>query len=145
MWQKFERSSGPGLAATRAFQAFTVVCFATSLILLSVAPSSAHHSRRAFDRDTETSITGTIKAFELVNPHAWIYVVVTKPDGTVENWDFEGGSVRRLNRAGWSQDMLKEGDEVTIEFNPMRDGSPGGIFRGVTTADGRVYSTARRR
>nr|TFG53141.1 MAG: hypothetical protein E4H34_04075 [Hyphomicrobiales bacterium] len=130
---------------TRTFWTLALACLFALATGLGLAPASAHHSRAAYDRNTQVSITGTVKAFEYSNPHAWIYVVVTKPDGRLENWDFEGGSPRRLDRVGWSKDMLAEGDTITIDYNPKRDGSPGGIFRGITTADGILHSTARNR
>jgi hypothetical protein len=129
----------------RGLRTLMFTCTLASAAVLGLSPALAHHSRAAYDRNTEVSISGTVKAFEYANPHAWIYVEVTKSDGTVEDWDFEGGSVRRLNRIGWSEDMFREGDQVTIDYNPKRDGSPGGIFRGVTTADGVFHATERGR
>lgn len=120
-------------------------CLTAGMTISGLIPASAHHSRQAYDRNTQTSITGEVRSFEFANPHAWIYLSVTKPDGTVENWDFEGGSIRRLSRSGWSRDLPKAGDEITVIFNPKRDGSPGGIFRSVATSDGTVHSASRRR
>lgn len=114
------------------------VCAALSLIVLGLGPASAHHGWVRYDRNVESSISGTLTAIEFVNPHVRFYMAVAKPDGTTENWMFEGGSVSRLRRAGWSADTLKVGDEVTVEFNPKRDGTPGGRFRRIVTADGRV-------
>ena len=120
-------------------------CLEVSLILVGMTPASAHHSRPEYDRNSQVSITGTVKEFELVNPHAWIHIVVATQGGMTENWSFEGGSVGRLNRVGWRRDMLKPGDNITVLFNPRRDGSPGGLFRAVTTAEGKYHSAARRR
>jgi len=135
--------------ATRASRicgpAFLMVFLVGSLIILAVTPLSAHHARPEYDRNVQTTISGTVKEFRLVNPHAWIHISVTRNDGTVEDWSFEGGSVGRLNRVGWSRDMLTPGDNISVTFNPRRDGSPGGLFRAVTTADGKHHSTARPR
>ena len=123
-----------------------VLCCLTSLLLLfSLSPLSAHHARPEYDRHVQSKVTGTVKEFRLVNPHAWIHITVTTREGTVEDWSFEGGSVGRLNRIGWSRDLLKPGEEIIVLFNPRRDGSPGGLFRGVTTADGKFYSASRER
>jgi hypothetical protein len=92
-------------------------CVAVSPALLGMSSLSAHHARPEYDRNAQISITGTVREFELVNPHAWIHIVVTTRDGVTENWSFEGGSVGRLRRVGWTRDMLKPGDNITVLFN----------------------------
>ena len=128
-----------------ALRACVFGCMAMPLAFFAMSPSSAHHARPEYDRNAQISITGTVKEFELVNPHAWIHIFVTTRDGVTEDWSFEGGSVGRLHRVGWTRDMLKPGDSITVLFNPRRDGSPGGLFRAVTTAEGKYHSAARRR
>ena len=128
-----------------ALRACAFGCVAMSLTLLGLSSLSAHHARPEYDRNAQISITGTVKEFELVNPHAWIHIVVPTRDGVTENWSFEGGSVGRLRRVGWTRDMLNPGDNITVLFNPRHDGSPGGLFRAVTTAEGKYHSAARRR
>ena len=39
-------------------------------------------------------------------------------------------------REGWRRSMLKIGDQVTIHYNPLRNGQPGGILQGADLADG---------
>jgi hypothetical protein len=131
--------------ATRASRLCGPAILVASLAILAITPLSAHHARPEYDRYVQTTITGTVKEFRLVNPHAWIHISVTQKDGTVEDWSFEGGSVGRLNRVGWSGDMLMPGDNISVTFNPRRDGAPGGLFRAVTTADGIHRSTTRGR
>lgn len=113
--------------------------------VLGPQSASAHHSRHEYDRREQLSISGTVKEFRLVNPHAWIDVTVETTDGETENWSFEGDSVARLARAGWDAELLRPGDHVTVLYNPRRDGAPGGVFRGITTAEGKYYPASRRR
>ena len=44
-----------------------------------------------------------------VNPHAWIYVDVKKPDGTVEEWMIEAGTPNTLLRRGFTKESLHDG------------------------------------
>ncbi len=37
----------------------------------------AHHSFAIFDQTKVLNQTGTVKDFELINPHAWLHVVIT--------------------------------------------------------------------
>jgi hypothetical protein len=92
-----------------------------------------------YDRNGNMAISGTVKEWEWTNPHAWIHLVVVKPDGTQEAWNLEGAGVGRLERSGWSKEMMREGDTVTVHYGPRRDGMPGGVFHSVTTPDGKTY------
>ena len=121
--------------------------FVASGVALAVFTHSAaaHHARPDYDQSAQISVTGTVKEFRFVNPHAWIDIAVETDDGGSEDWSFEGDSVARLVRAGWNGELLQPGDVVTVIFSPRRDGAPGGIFRGVTAADGKFYSASRGR
>lgn len=115
------------------------------VIALGILPAAAHHARPEYDSRTQVSITGTLMEFRMVNPHAWIEISVERSGGETEGWSFEGDSVARLVRAGWTPEMLRPGESVTVLYNPRRDGGPGGIFQGVTTEDGRYFSARRGR
>ncbi len=142
----YSRVGGGGRKLTvTALRKLALYCLTAPLLLFSMSPLSAHHSRPEYDRHVQSRVTGTVKEFQLINPHAWIHITVTTREGAVEDWSFEGGSVGRLNRVGWSRDLLKPGESIIVLFNPKRDGSPGGLFRGVTTADGKFYSASRER
>src|SRR5438552_7640390 len=72
----------------------TLSLLAVGIVLLFLAPVwvSAHHAFAAeFDGNKPVMLKGTITKMEWVNPHAWIYITVKKPDGTTENWMIEGG------------------------------------------------------
>jgi hypothetical protein len=60
---------------------------------------------------------------EWVNPHAWIHVEVTKPDGTKEVWMIEGGSPNSLLRHGVTRDSLPVGTEIVVDGYQSRDHS----------------------
>jgi hypothetical protein len=54
----------------------------------------------------------------------------------------ENGSPTVLSKEGWSKEILKAGDQISVEYSPLRDGKPGGHCVGVTLADGRTLSCA---
>ena len=112
-----------------------VLCF----LLLSLLPVSAHHALTAYDRNQSKTVAGVVKEFRFANPHTRIILLVAAEDGTMKEWDFEGGSPRRLGGRGFDSNTVAKGDKVTVSYNPMRNGSTGGFFVGLTTADGKYY------
>ena len=103
----------------------------------------AHHSFAIFDQTKVLSQTGTVKEFELINPHAWLHVVITDGAGKSATWSFEGGSVAQLVGLGWTREGLRVGDKVQVNYRPMKDGSRGGQIMSVTQADGKKICSNR--
>jgi hypothetical protein len=102
--------------------------------------SVAHHSFAAFDMQHTVAITGTVKDFAWVNPHAWIYVNVTKADGSTEQWALECSSPNMMIRWGWNKSDIKAGDKITVDMHPSRDGKPVASVYAVFLANGKVLA-----
>ena len=103
---------------------------------LLAAPAVAHHSFAMFDQSRVLTMSGTVKEFEFVNPHAWLHIAIVSDKGDVSTWSFEGGSPSQLVRLGWLKDNFKIGDKVDVGFRPMKDGSRGGQLMSVKFANG---------
>lgn len=116
---------------------------ATLAAALLATPALAHHSFAMFDQSKVLYLSGTVKEFELVNPHAWLHLAIADGKGEASIWSFEGGSVVQLARLGWSKDKPKVGDEVEIGFRPMKDGSRGGQIMSLKLADGQKICSNR--
>jgi len=93
-----------------------------------------------FNMQEQVSITGTVKEVQWTNPHIWVWIDVPGENGEVVTWGLEGMSPNFLARRGWTRTTLKPGDEVTVRLNPLKDGSPGGMFQSTTTPDGVVLT-----
>jgi Family of unknown function (DUF6152) len=109
------------------------------MLLLMGAQASAHHAFGGeFDANRPVLLRGKVVKVEWVNPHAWIHVEVTKPDGTKEVWMVEGGSPNSLLRRGVTKTSLPEGTEVVVDGYQARDHTVlRANGRNVTFADGR--------
>ena len=95
-----------------------------TLCFAAVLPLPAHHAfGRTFDPDSRILLKGKVVKVEWVNPHAWIHVEVTKPDGTKEVWMIEGGSPNSLLRHGVTRDSLPLGTEIVVDGYQSRDHS----------------------
>jgi hypothetical protein len=109
---------------------------AALLFLVSAREAGAHHSFAMYDTTKLVVITGTVKEFQWTNPHALLWVTGSTPDGgPADLWTIElPTSPGNLTRMGWTKHSLGTGDALTVEINPLRDGSHGGSFKKATLA-----------
>ena len=107
-------------------------------LLLAAVPVRAHHSfSAAFDENQPVNLQGTVTKVELVNPHAWIWLDVKSPDGTVVNWGIEGGPPTNLFRNGITKASLPVGTEIKLFGYQAKSGEPKGVGVFVEYLDGR--------
>jgi hypothetical protein len=118
----------------RSIYAFLLV-FA---VMLSGGHALAHHSFAAeFDADKPVTLKGIVVKWEMMNPHGWITVDVSGPNGEKARWMVETSNPNGLMRLGWTKNSLKAGDQITVEAYRAKDGSNTANAARVTLADGR--------
>ncbi len=93
--------------------------FVLSLLLTGAA--LAHHSDAGFDMESVVAVSGVVTEFSWRNPHVYVNLDVTEPDGSVAEWQFQSGPTMILARAGWTPGLLKPGDRVSARGHPERD------------------------
>ena len=117
-------------AATPLFAAIALLC----------APASAHHSQSMFDTSKEILVEGKVARFDWVNPHMYLVVETTGPDGKPALVEGEGVGITQALVDGLDRDALKPGTPVVMRANPNRGGWGKQVrIMDVTTQDGEVH------
>jgi hypothetical protein len=121
-----------------AFWVVACVSLATCGVLF------AHHGNAAYDLDKSVTLKGTITNFDFSNPHVQIFFDTKDDKGNVTHWSCESTNPAMLMRNGWSRNVLKPGDEVTMVVNPNKkaDGTVVNLIK-VVLAGGQELQAGR--
>ncbi len=118
------------------------------LVLAALAGTSAiatgafaHHSFAMFDRSRTATVNGTVREFQWTNPHAYIQLTTRNGAGREVEYSLEMGAPMYLYARGWRPRTLRPGSQVTIQYNPLRNGEPGGVVLEVMDAAGNPVGT----
>jgi hypothetical protein len=117
-----------------------VTSVVSAAALLYAGTVQAHHSNVAYEVNKVITVTGVVKEFRWVNPHTWLFLTVDDGKGGKVEWAAEGRAPGVLLRAGWTRSSLKNGETVTVDMSPAKDGKPTAIIARVTKADGSILS-----
>ena len=119
---------------------FRTVAAAIACSVLAV-PVLAHHAvEEEYDLTRTLTLTGVVSRVEWVNPHAHLYLDVTRGDGTTLTWSIELAPPNALRRSGLDTSALTQGDRVVVDVWAAKDGSQWASVRAITLRDGRVFS-----
>ena len=97
-----------------------------SLGLMAAAGAAlAHHGDAGRFEDEVSTITGSVVALQLVNPHASILMSVPDADGKPVTWHVEMEAPQRLQKEfGWNRDTLAPGTMITVTGRRIKSGAP---------------------
>ena len=110
---------------------------AVGQLCLSQAALSHHSFAAEFDIRKPVEFTGKVVKVELINPHSWIHLEVTNPDGSKDVWMVEGGSPNALFRKGITKSSIPVGSELAVTGYQARDGGKRAVGRTLHFSDGR--------
>lgn len=92
--------------------------------LVIVAPLLAHHGNSNFDTDKKLIMKATVTEWVWANPHCWLKFDATDEKGNVAHWIAETSNPADMTNLGWSRQVFKPGDHVTVTLQPVKNGAP---------------------
>jgi hypothetical protein len=108
-----------------------VVSILVGGLLLAAVPVFAHHGAIAYDDAKAVTISGTVTSFQFINPHCIVDVDVKDASGNVQKWTIETPPPSMMKHsAGWYRDMMKAGDQITVDLHIAKNGSDVGKIAG---------------
>jgi hypothetical protein len=118
----------------------------TALLGASAQVTFAHHSLGGeFDTRKTLKLIGVVSHVDWANPHIYVNLAVTDASGKVSTWRLECVPVAMARKAGVNMKMLQgNGDRVTVDAYPARDGTPQlGFLARITYPDGHHFQFAQ--
>lgn len=111
-------------------------------VMLITAAAGGHHAFSAeFDQNRPVQLEGAVTRADWMNPHAWIYIDVKGPDGTVVNWAIEMGPPSALLRRGWKKSSMQLGATIKVEGFAAKNGKEFANATNITMPDGtRIFA-----
>ena len=116
-----------------------------AVAMIFAACATAHHSNAMYDEQTTLTLRGTIKSFHWTNPHCWIVLMTSGPNGEKspdggEEWNIQLGPPTTLYKEDWKPRNFKPGNTILALIHPTRDGTHKGLWISGSAADGRPLS-----
>lgn len=94
-------------------------------VLAASAPAFAHHGDAGRYETEVMAVSGTVVTLQFMNPHSRLILDVTDENGDSVRWHAEFGNPNRMNSEfGWTREILKPGDKVTLLGRRLKSGAP---------------------
>jgi len=110
-------------------------------LLITVTPLFAHHGNSNFDIDKKLTLKATVTEWVWANPHCFLKFDVMDEKGNVAHWIAETSNPADMTNLGWSRQLFKPGDHVTVTLQPVKNGAPIGRVMQVVLANGQTLGT----
>lgn len=95
-----------------------------ALVIALVVPLRAHHGDAGRYDEEVITVTGTVVALQMVNPHTHIIFDVVQ-DGKTVRWQAELGTPQQLiAQYGWTPQTIKTGMKLTMIGRQLKGGAP---------------------
>ena len=103
----------------------------------------AQHGSNNYDTTRSVTVKGTVTQFVWSNPHSQLYFDVTDDKGEVQHWGAEMNQPRMLAVNGFTKDIMKPGDKITITGTPSKSGAFRMFMRQIVLENGKVLKLGK--
>jgi Family of unknown function (DUF6152) len=111
-------------------------------VLITASPLLAHHGNSNFDTGKKLDLKATVTEWVWANPHCWLKFDATDEKGNIVHWIAETSNPADMtNLGGWTKQVFKPGDHVTVTLQPVKNGQPIGRVMQVVLANGQTLAT----
>lgn len=118
-------------------RAVSISSLVAAVLLATASPTPAHHSGAAYDGTVSLRIEGQVERWRFANPHSHLEIRADDGAGREIVWSFEANPAGMIAAQGYRRDTFAPAAKVTVVYNPMKDGRPGGgRLVGAILADG---------
>ena len=123
-------------------------CTSALLVLVGLfivaVPAFGHHGNASYDYEKTLTLKGTVTSWLWSNPHCLVKFDVKGEKSDVQHWVAETNSPVDMRHIGWSDSVLKPGDQITIDVMPSKNGAPVGRIRQIKLGDGTILKATYR-
>jgi hypothetical protein len=113
-------------------------------LALACIPLFAHHGTGvAYETEKSVTVKGKVTEWIWANPHCGLLFDATDEGGNVVHWGAELGNPHQESGAGFSKDVFKPGDKITVTGHPAKSGAPRVSGARFVLEDGRVLPEKR--
>jgi hypothetical protein len=110
---------------------------------LAGLPVRGHHGVAPhYDDSKQVTLDGVVTEFQFINPHSFVYLRATSPDGSEAIWHCEMASRSVLARNGLTAEMFAVGTRVRITGSQARHNPTGCALREARFPDGRTLRSS---
>ncbi|MFL2546636.1 MAG: DUF6152 family protein [Candidatus Rariloculaceae bacterium] len=113
-----------------------------SIALLTLSSGGrlhAHHGAAAhFDPNDVVTLNGVITELQFVNPHSFVHIDVSDPNGEVTSWRCELSGTSQLLRRGWTPETLAPGQSIELVGERARREANSCAMLTIAFTDGKV-------
>ena len=110
-------------------------------LLITMTPLFAHHGNSSFDTDKKLNLKATVTEWVWANPHCFLKFDVMSEKGNVVHWVAETSNPADMTNLGWSKQVFKPGDHVSVTLEPVKNGQPIGRVTQVVLSNGQTLGT----
>ena len=99
---------------------WTVAAFVIGAAMCAAAADAHHSIANVYDDSQRVTIEGVVTRFQFVNPHPFVVMDISNPNGTAQQWMLEMDNRSELVEIGFDNATLKPGDRIVVTGSPAR-------------------------